>query len=358
MNWQPPMYYPASYQESRRRFHEKVAQRGGICKSLPIGNTGFALEVAEFGPTQADSLLVHISGTHGIEGFAGSAIQHALVESENLASSGCAVSLVHVLSGWGMQQLRKVNADNVDLNRNFHFNPAAFSGAPSGYSKLHEFINPSQISFADLFYLKTFYYIARYGFAALKQSIAGGQYAYPKGLFYGGSALTAEARVFVDYFVSRAKGTKRIGVIDVHTGLGAFTQESLLVRSDLPAESLNALRQHFGNRIEFSETHSSVAYKTAGGLVECLTHLGLGAEIYPMVQEFGTYSSVAVFRAMREENYWHQHFLRAQQPYDLQHPSKRRMQEAFSPSSERWRGAVLQKGVALYREMYALISKK
>ena len=83
----------------------------------------------------ADVVLLHISGTHGVEGHAGSAIQRRLLRRVSSAGSlqnymasiaeGCkdgdlvpTVVLVHALNPYGFVMGRRVDQDNVDLNRN------------------------------------------------------------------------------------------------------------------------------------------------------------------------------------------------------------------------------------------------
>lgn len=60
-----------------------------------------------------DRVLVHVSGTHGVEGFAGSAIQSALLERRKRASPGKSnaetlqptVIFVHALNPYGFSQV-------------------------------------------------------------------------------------------------------------------------------------------------------------------------------------------------------------------------------------------------------------
>src|SRR6185503_8493082 len=129
--------------------------------------------------------LVHSSGLHGVEGFAGSAIQLQLLDNLPALAPDTALVLVHILTPYGMAWLRRVNENNVDLNRNFR-GDEPYSGAPPAYAKLNSFLNPASPPSADLYYAKAVFLILRYGMAALKQSVVGGQYEYPKGLFFGG----------------------------------------------------------------------------------------------------------------------------------------------------------------------------
>ena len=89
------------------------------------------------------SLAVIISGTRGVEGFCGSGCQVGfLVERvyEGLPKS-VGVVLVHALNPYGFAWLRRVNEENVDLNRNFR----DFAKPPpssSAYDAVHDLICP------------------------------------------------------------------------------------------------------------------------------------------------------------------------------------------------------------------------
>src|SRR5205807_10591933 len=80
---------------------------------------------------------------HGVEGFGGAGCQVGFLIDrlyEALPSSGCAL-LVHALNPHGFAWLRRVNEDNVDLNRNF----IDFSQPPSSaaYEPLHDWLVPT-----------------------------------------------------------------------------------------------------------------------------------------------------------------------------------------------------------------------
>ena len=62
--------------------------------------------------------LLVISGTHGVEGFAGSMCQTAWLSEGAALPDDLAVVLVHAINPYGFAWIRRVNEDNVDLNRN------------------------------------------------------------------------------------------------------------------------------------------------------------------------------------------------------------------------------------------------
>ena len=120
-------------------------------------------------------VLIHICGTHGVEGFVGSAIQSFLLDNSTIIKKDDhyddtlpTLVFVHALNPFGFAHLRRVNENNVDLNRNF-LTESRFEKVKArdpnrfGYVDLMELINPTK-SFEtnwDFFYLRAIYNIAK-----------------------------------------------------------------------------------------------------------------------------------------------------------------------------------------------------
>ncbi len=127
-------------------------------------------------------------GTHGIEGFAGSAIEidilRLIANGHIVLPTNTAVLMVHALTPWGYAWLRRCDADGVDLNRNV----VDFSRPlpeNTGYEELKPalFLLDAQQrkqAFADFEQL--------HGREALEKAISAGQYSDPSGPFYGGQS--------------------------------------------------------------------------------------------------------------------------------------------------------------------------
>ncbi len=147
-------------------------------QSCPIAARGpageeLAIDMLWVGAHDPEQVLLHISGTHGVEGYAGSAIQSAIVESESLAvGPNQAVVFIHGLNPWGMAHLRRFNESNVDLNRNFLLDSSAYRGAPDSYRAVNSFLNrsspPSRI---DSFLPQAMLNVVVHGYSSLKQAI-------------------------------------------------------------------------------------------------------------------------------------------------------------------------------------------
>ena len=145
------------------------------------------------------STLVHLSGVHGVEGYAGSAIQSALMLKfgwgEACPPLGTRAVLIHAVNPFGMAYGRRWNEAGVDLNRNALKLSEPFEGlvdrrrdTEDAYAELSSLLNPTSWSEAK-FWWRALLTVARKGFVATKRVLVSGQYSVPGALWYGGTEL-------------------------------------------------------------------------------------------------------------------------------------------------------------------------
>jgi hypothetical protein len=331
--------FSPDYATARSKFQGVAKRAGAVVESLILDVRGpasedLAIDIAYLGAENPRQVILHSSGIHGVEGFAGSAIQLQLLQELPALSKDSALVIVHVLNPYGMAWLRRVNENNVDLNRNFSAD-GIYRGAPPDYSKLDSFLNPKSPPSSDFFMMKTLTLILRYGMPALKQTVAAGQYEYPKGLFFGGNELQQGLREYHAFLRRRLRSARSVVAIDVHTGLGKYGEDSLLVDT----EEYDRLRPVFGDRVRPLDPQQGPAYRIEGGLPTLLSHALPDAHLAFVGQEFGTYNPIKVLYALRQENRWHQYGAKA-----IDHPAKRSLKEAFCPDDEVWRKTILRRG--------------
>jgi hypothetical protein len=239
-----------------------------------------------------------------------------------------------------MAWLRRFNENNVDLNRNFRY-PGDFVRRHVPYWDIvDKFLNPASPPQAERFALRAAWFLLRHWRPSLRQTVAGGQYFNPKGLFYGGKTMEEGPAKFQEWMQERLADAERIVVIDVHTGLGRFGEDRLLVD---PApekhDDYQTMQAVFGKRIEAMDK-SGVAYAVQGSQQNMYLRLFPRAEVFFVAQEFGTYSPLRVIKALREENRWHFYGNRSRH----RHPADMELLEVFNPKDAAWRFAVLSRG--------------
>ena len=342
-------YFSPDYVTARSRFRAAARAAGASLHALALDAEGpngevLTIDVAWIGEQPARRILLHTSGLHGVEAFAGSAIQLALLDRPPEIGAHCALALGHVLNPYGMAWLRRVNENNVDLNRNFLFDNEPRGGAHELYRRINPVLNPRSPPGFDFFHLQAMCLVLRHGFRPLKQAVAQGQYEFPLGLFFGGGELQPGPTRYLEWLRNSLSGVHYAFALDVHTGLGPRGEETLLPEPRSAATPRSRLAAGL-NRSLTEVTHDdTVAYAIRGGMGAAFPRVLSGIAVDFVLQELGTCSPLAVLHALREENRWHHYGGGA-----LEHPAKRRLCEALCPTSARWRAQVVAKGVALAR---------
>ena len=339
-------YFSADYSTARERFCAAAAGTATWSSRLDIPGAGpqgepLTVDIAWLGERSASQLLLHTSGLHGVEGFAGSAIQLGLLAEPPKLAADCALVLVHILNPYGMAWLRRVNSENVDLNRNFIFSGSRRQGASEAYTLLNPLLNPRYPPRPDLFYLQASSALLRFGYRQLKAAIACGQSTFPRGLFYGGDRLQPEVLAYRRWLQKNLQQPKRLLVVDVHTGLGRAGQESLF--HELCATPTADLNRRLDCRLTTAKQRNKVlGYEVLGGHQELFRDRRPGVTADFITQEFGSRPALAVLRALRAENQWHHYGTGS-----CEHPSKLALQRAFTLSSAGWRQQIEQQGISL-----------
>ncbi len=350
-----PTFFSPDYFTAQERFRAAANKVHGDLHFLPLSISGrdsdaLGLDIAWLGSRQPRRALVHVCGIHGVEGFAGSAVQLALLDSLPALPDDCALILVHVLNPYGMAHLRRGNENNVDLNRNFFFGTSGWHGAPDGYATLDRFLNPPYPpARLTSFHLRLLLAELSLGGSAIRQAVAGGQYDFPKGIFYGGSALEEGPKLFGAWLGAHLHTARELFVIDVHTGLGDFCQESLFLRADADAQKM---AQWLDRPLTVDRREAEVmGYEHEGGHSSIYRQLLPGARTICITEEFGTYNGRRLLRALRAENQYH-HYGDGR----IDHWSKRKLKAMFCPEDQRWRRQVVISGTDLVHRALGLLA--
>lgn len=349
-------FFSEDYASARRRFRDSAEALGASVSAIPISGDGpgglpLTIEVARLGPADADRLLIVSSGLHGVEGFFGSAAQLAWMSArgaEAAKEAKASVLLLHGLCPYGFAWLRRFDGDNIDSNRNFLLNGETYAGAPPRYAALDPLLNPKgPPGFLDepIFLGRASLSIARWGMPALKQAVAGGQYDYPLGLFYGGSGPSELHRALdgrIDGWVGPAVEVRHV---DFHTGLGPWATHRLLVDNGQGEERLSKLRAVFdGDRVDAHRPNAGVFYDAKGDINRWMRARLPDRDVISVCAEFGTYPPLKVLGALRAENRAHLHLPEEGPGRDA---AKRRCLEAFAPRDPSWRDTVVRNAVSI-----------
>ena len=199
-------------------------------------------------------------------------------------------------------------------------------------------LNPVSLHRVDPFYLQAVWLLMRCGMPTLRHAVAGGQFQNPGGLFFGGTALEEGPAKLQSLMKERLSRAERVVAIDIHTGLGRYGEDRLLVDSAPQHASANqAMLQAYGDRMQLLN-NASIAYPIRGAQQDMYYRLCPQAQVLFATQEFGTYHPLRVVKALRDENFWHS------RGSSLDHPTKKTLVEMFNPADAKWRKTILSRG--------------
>jgi len=342
--------FSKSYREARRRFLDAAriagaASRPTVHPMVGPQNEELAIDVARLGSPDAACILWISSGTHGIEGYCGSAAQIAALHTGAFAdlASNVAVLLVHAVNPWGFAWQRRVNEDNVDLNRNFVDHDLPPPDNPI-YDELHAILCPETWNEATRAASKTASELLaeEYGAQVVLEAVSRGQYAHADGLFYGGRGATWSNRMVCAIANQELGRARHVAMVDLHTGLGPFGHgEPIATTSDIAV--LETLRDWYGDEIRIPGGGS------VSGVVTGVLSDGVGrhttACVLPVALEFGTVARDDVRLALRADNWLHCH---GDLDSEVGHTIKSQLRAAFYPQSDRWMSAVLDRSEEIF----------
>lgn len=349
-----------NYLSLRERFVEESKKHKGSLSSFILNSKGprgerLTIDTLWIGTKNPKRVFLHISGTHGVEGYAGSAIQTEILKDPIHPPEDTAVVFIHGLNPWGMAHHRRFNESNVDLNRNFLVSKEKFAGAPDAYRNVEWFLNPQKApAKLDLFFPKVLYLILRYGFTTLKQAIAGGQYEFPKGIYYGGNKLEASNKFLKNWVLANLTEVEELFVIEVHTGLGESGVDLLFWPLPPNHEKTKYFEGLIDEKLDSDDPKEGAGFKTPGDLQNEVPKLIPKTEVYWVLQEFGAVGPITTLRSLRNENAY-SHFSETPQ---ISHWSKLELVEAFSPGDTVWQEKVLHRGKELALKAIKLLDKK
>lgn len=342
-------YFAPDFFDARREFLDAARAAPARISSYVHPMSGpdgqeLATDVAEFGPEGAGQALIVCSGTHGIEGFSGSAIQLGLMREgwPDRLPTDTKLILIHAINPFGFAYLRRFNEDNVDLNRNF-LKPGQALPENPGYDVLADSISPETLSLhnelAALIRLVGF--AVGNGFAAAREAVTGGQYRHPEGLFYGGHGPTWSALTLRTIIEKHGRGLSRALFFDVHTGLGPKGNAEIISNSPKASEQYARACSIWGNLVKTTKEGESVSADLAGTLKLGVIRMLPEAEMTAVSIEYGTVPALVALRALRDENWLH-HLGESGTPRARR--IKRNLLAAFNPDDNAWRAAVWRKG--------------
>jgi hypothetical protein len=348
-------YFSNSYAEAREKFLNACVQAGlpttSYINPSAQGPSGEELytDIVHIGPERADTVLVVISGTHGVEGFCGSGCQVGFLR-EGLykeAPAETAIVLVHALNPYGFANARRVNEDNVDLNRNFidHDQPQPTNAA---YDEIHHLLIPSDWggpgqARADQELARI---IGQRGQKAIQAAITGGQYSHADGLFYGGSEPSWSNRMWRGIIREHLMAYRHVALVDLHSGLGRYGYGEPIFRGRFEGDGYARARRWYGEDVTSSEDGTSTSSQIMGNVASALDEEIGEAVLTAITLEFGTNPLPVVLNALRADHWLH---ARGERDSPLGDQIKAQILDAFYCNNDEWKLLVWERAVEILR---------
>jgi hypothetical protein len=342
-------YFSSSYQVAREKFIKAAQEAGASIDSFqnphmgPLGEPLFT-DVAIIGSKHATDYLVLGSGTHGVEGFAGSGIQTGLLRKgiHNDLGPHMGLIMIHAINPYGFAHLRRSNEDNIDLNRNFidHTKPYPEN---EGYEELADVILPKSLSVWENLQLRIslLWYRLKHGRDAMKRAVSGDQFSHPQGLFFGGHHEAWSNKTLKEIARRYLSDAKRVVFIDVHTGLGPFGGAEIIMNSVTDSPEYQRAVQMWGDLVRTTVSGNSVSVHLHASLKLAIPRMIPQIEVTAVSLEFGTYPIKEVFLALRAENWLHHYG-------GVGHPRaqeiKTELLRVFYPNTDDWNQSIWYHG--------------
>lgn len=353
--------FPANYVEARQSFLKAAHAVGAqmdVCLHPQKGFQGedMAIDVAWLGERNARKVLVTISATHGVEGLYGSGCQTAWLQqfkSENLPAD-TAMLVIHALNPYGFSWLRRVNEDNMDINRN-HVNFEAGPPANEGYEDIHKWLLPDEWTPTSQLNLQQqiMGYLAQKGVRAGTRAVTGGQYRHADGIFYGGTQLCWSNRQLNQLAHKYLQNAQLIAVLDHHTGLGPSGHTELICRHPVDSQALALARQWWGADVTSPASGESASEVIDGNIRMAFVHLCPQATVVAIAMEVGTQAQTQVMASLFADNWLYQ----KGDPHSAQGVAiRQQVRDAFFVDTPEWREQAMTRAMQIWQDAFKGLS--
>ncbi len=341
-------FYAETYSEARQKFLAATADATEHFHDSIIDD--LTIDTAIYEAPNPKNILIIVSGTHGVEGYSGSAVQlRFLAHFRPQLNEQTTLVLIHALNPYGFAHSRRVNHHGIDLNRNFHDAVEAYTtgndAIDAAFDTLYPLLTPRRNRQAEWIETVRFYgsilptvLRAKLSgtYAALKNAIAGGQYRYPDAPFYGGDGTEKEVEIFHRILTEATKGHEQLLLLDCHTGLGKRGEAVYFTANHPESDAFGRLKE-----IEPSFTsitahgqQSDEIYEAKGTLIQYALRHSLAQKSCAFGLDIGTIPNIPLLKRIVAENQvWHH----PDTPSPITKKVRENFREGFYPSDSVWR---------------------
>ena len=356
--------FSETYRDARAKFLAAASKAGAeltayhhTAESGPDGEDLF-MDVARLGRKDASKVLVVGSGTHGIEGYPGSAAQTGWLNRFKAGTlpDDVGVLFFHGHNPWGFAHAMRFTEENVDLNRNF-VDFGKPRPANPGYARVHDILVREIWNDDDLpgIFERLDALRKDIGEQAFSDAFNGGQYSHADGIFYGGAREQWSNGTFRRAVGEHLGQARSAALIDLHTGIGPRNGHIFLCFHRPGSAAFERARHWWGERAVNREgvTHKAVA-DYQGLLVNAFVDLLPRADTTAVVVEFGTLPRDQMQRAAMAARWL---WATGTDDAALKQRLTSLVREAYYPGAADWRAAALAQSQTIIDQGLAGISQ-
>ncbi|KNC87400.1 hypothetical protein SARC_00491 [Sphaeroforma arctica JP610] len=375
--------FSCTYEEARDKFRAAITpflRDANDMQSYPVSDEGLEIDIAYIGSKAPTGLVIHMSGTHGVEAHAGAGVQTDWLRKLSEGTGGKEVTefiqpdrnvgivFVSLLNPYGMKYGRRFNENSVDLNRNLLTDKQWESLKKSGGNAKKEYeqfdvplFNPPRPAVWSDSWLtlpKALYYTVIYGVNTLKTAVVTGQYYNPKGIFYTGDKIQPSYQAVTDYFQNRSElfsNVRTTMIVDVHTGLGPAGIDTLMPDSDAVCNyfpGAPVCDSHASEATTEVAAGYELVWGTTSKLITALP-LGIPGSHMHVCQEFGTVPGIMVVNALVLENMAYHYGTSGVSRETFQQG----LRDAFYVRNDAWEELVRARGALVLEQAIVGVSK-
>ena len=243
---------------------------------------------------------------HGVEGYCGSAIQTGVLDLGPVTAPDTAVLHIHAVNPYGFSHSRRATHENIDLNRNF-VDFSAPLPVNDRYAEIHDLLLPPEWPPTDENESTLDILRRQWGARGYQRAVGLGQYAFEDGIHYGGREPAWSNFTFRQILRKYAQQCRRIGSIDVHTGLGPYGNGERIFACPDEKQTLARARRWWGDCVTSVNLGTSTSIPMTGPIQFGQFEECRQSEQTNVCLEFGTHPLSVVLPAMRAEHWLHRH---------------------------------------------------
>lgn len=344
----PKDYFSATYAQARAKFLD-AAKAAGLPHQVFVHPTakgpegeGLFTDVVWHGAEKPDAVILTCSGTHGVEGFAGSAGQTSVIAEKLLANlpKGVAVVHVHGINPYGFAHVRRVNEDNIDLNRNF----IDFTAPRPAEDPLTEAVRPlllpevydgpGKLEHDD----KVEAFVAQHGLRPFQRAITRGQYRFADSLYYGGTAPSWSNQIWREIVRRHCAHKPVVLHVDVHSGLGPYGYGELIYSDPRTTLGFKRAQAWWGDSVTCSADGTSTSVQLSGDIEQGVKDVVGFDNCVSVTLEFGTVPIREVLESLIADNWL---YIKGQHGTPLAARIKRHIRYCFYGEEPVWQSLIV-----------------